>query len=1071
MHKDRIKDRVWYMRSRIHKIAKNGMYGRKKDTLLLVIVIMMSFFFSSLAIVLQGSFQKTKAAQRLALYGSWHAAYLATDAQTLKQLEQEKQITEIGKSYLLNTGSGPGIIGTYNQELLNMGRFNLIEGNFPQKSDEIVLESSKASQLGLTNPIGEKISVVYEFVLEKASQEEINEYTSQVIKKQEEKLKQEGITPEITDGGNDWNQSSPLNMIKSYRHRTIDWENLDNDISLTLSNLYYINYYTGDTPGPEEIRKNGILEESILRVTVPYTVCGVISDYSERWDVSYYSLANAFISEDSYKELNNIVRNTKLTDNSDFSLKDNLNIFLSSDTLGEDLYRELAPEYLTKEEIEQATGYTGYGELSGAVTTNNIKFRKNNFAYPVMEGSTETTMLIVILTIIFIATVVSVFQIFLSQIKRRSRKIALLKSIGATNSQVISMLAWEGAYLLLLCLPTGALSSVGLSYLILQIIRLAKGMSVVFYMDIRMFGFGLLAGIVSVIIGMALPAVYAASTPLVGTMTKPPKHNTQKYKKKLLQAGQVEKRQSFKSVTLRHISLNKGKTLLNLAISAITVSILISSVFICYMSFKDYNNAVAIPNKPDYTMEIPYGVDELYISHYCNSLMKIPGIKSVQAYRRGENLHLYQKNLENDEMINDFYTLIPEDMAEEHFAPDYKDGKGNGTEYGNEYVDDALIVNMYGIDIDSEYGKAVMNSVTDGKLDKEAFASGKEVILILPNYKKDRDTGSLNSYEDSSELKNIRKYSRMKWLLEREGGYRLSLSKRYRDIYEKNDTIKAGDKIIISADEEIQLGDGIISEYNPYEVEVGGIISYFPHNDIWPFFDTSECYAVIGSSQLFESIYKGSSNSAVNSYGSFLQMLSMFKTKFGKTVFHIYGNNKANRIKTDTQLIEFANSLGADLYNYRENNQMLYKGALNNALIIGLLGFATSVIAIFILYNILASTAIQEKHRMGILQSIGVTNKQLAGLQIKTGLIFSVISIVIAHIIVIFVMLLTPFGSATDSSFTVSEYVLDVFRRLELYPWLLHCLICVLFTGVTVLIYYLSSIKLIKQSPVEKIRI
>jgi len=1066
------------MKGRINKIARSGMAGRKKDTLLLLLVIMMSFFFTILAIILQGSFEKTRDARRLELYGEWHAAYLDADEQILQLLEQEDQISAIGKSYVFDAGSQIGVIGTYNQELLDMGRINLLEGNYPQNPGEIALESSKVAQMGLSNPIGQQIKVVYEFVLQKASNEDILEHREKVIEEYKKKLKEEGTLPEEGTGryediyGNDF-YSDPISaQVREYRHRTIDYEYADNGIVLTLSNLYYINYFKGETPDPEEIREHGVVEESILRVNVPYTISGVISDYSDRWDVGYYSLANAFITEESGLELENLIKNTKLTDNSAFRMSDNLNLFLYSDSLREDLFITLAEKLLTKEEYEQVTGLNDYGELSGAISANNFKFRKNSFAYPVMEGSTEATLLLVILTIIFIATIVSVFQIFLSQIKRRSRKIALLKSIGATNGQIISLMAWEGVYLLICCLPAGTVLGAGVSYLVLLFIRLFKGAEVIFHIDFMLAGFGLLAGIVAVLLGMIVPVVYAAGTPLVGTMTKPPRHNTQKIKKLLQNRKDVEqKRQSFISITLRHISLNKSKTLLNMAISAITISILLSAVFICYLSFADYNKAVAIPDRPDYTLEIPYGLDETYIIHYSNALMKIPGVKQVKAYRRGNNLHLYHENLASDEIVNDFYQLIPDSLASEHFAPGFKDGKARAKLYGDENVDKAMLVNMYGINIKSDLGEAIIKSVTDGKIDKEAFEKGKEIILLLPNYKKEREAGRLSSYSDISKLNYLSRYSRMKWLLEKEAGYKFSLDKRYRDLYERNVTIKPGDYVVISADQEIQIGDSIISKFAPYKVKVAGIISYFPDSNIWPFSDTDESYAVIGSSYAFEMMYLASANAYVGDNYGFIQMLTMFDTKFGNTVFHIYANNGADRIKTDTRMIDFANTVDAKLYNYRENNQMLYRSAMNNALIIGILGFATSIIAIFILFNILTSTARQEKYRIGILQSIGVTGRKLISQQIASGFISSLISIVIAHVIVILVMFLTPFGRVEDASLSTLEYIADVFRRLELYPWLIHFLVCILFTAATVMVYYISSIKVIKQSPVENMRV
>jgi len=1061
------------------------MIGRKKDTLLLMIVIMMSFFFSILAIILQGSFQKTRAAHRLQLYGAWHAAYLSADDDIYKQLKSEPGISSIGKSYLINASTNLGNIGTFNQELIEMGKLNLLEGSFPSKPGEIAIESSKLAELGLNDPIGKEINISLEFILHKASQEELDNYRNKFYEQLMKEFKSGNLSLEeygIYFDENDTETDKELILkdfitwlIKEYKHRTVEWEYPADNVSLTFSNLYYISFREGDAPDPEIIIKEGILEDSILRLNLTYTVCGVIADYSERWDASYYPLANALISEDGYKELESIIKNTSLTDTSDFDVANKLNLFLYSQALATGLYDKLAPKFLTQELIGQVSDYEGYGELSDAVSAYNVNFRKNSFAYPIMEGSTEATLLLAILTIIFIATIVSVFQIFLSQIKKRSRKIALLKSIGATNGQIISMMTWEGVYILLICLPAGELLGAGMSYLVLQLISASKGQEVVFYADFKLVALGIVTGVLAVIVGMIVPIVYATGTPLIGTMSKPPKHNTEKYRKRLLaKQKKSAKRHSFRTVTLRHISLNKGKTLLNLAISAITVSILIISVFMCYMSFEDYFTTVAIPNRPDYTLEIPYGVNEIYITRYSKLIKRIPGIKNVEGYRRGEYLHLYSDNLEQDETIDAFYKLIPDYLAKEHFAPEFGDGKVTAVSYGDPSVDKAFLVNMYGVKIDSDFGKSIIGSITEGSVDKEAFEQGREVILLMPMYKKGKaDISSLKSFEDVNLINDMSKYARMKWLLEKEGAYGLSLSRRYRDTYEKNETIKVGDTIIISADEEVQVGDNIVSEYTPREVKVAGIISYFPGNSVWPFYDTSESYAVIASSQLFENVYKSASGAVYTRQDSaYIEMVtSLFKSKFGKTVFNIYGDSTADRVNTDIQMIEFAADLNARLYSYRESNQMLYTSALNNALIIGILGFATSVIALFILFNVLTSMARQEKHRTGILQSIGVTNRQLRGLQISTGFIFSLISLAAAHIILILIMLLTPFGTTSSVNFTIAEYFKDIFGKLIFYPWTLHVVVCIVYTVVTVLIYYISAKNIIRQSPVENMRV
>src|SRR5699024_4645019 len=79
----------------------------------------------------------------------------------------------------------------------------------------------------------------------------------------------------------------------------------------------------------------------------------------------------------------------------------------------------------------------GDNTVGSKMEVNTSNFRKNTFSYPDDKGSTEYVLALTIIAVIFIATALAIFQIFLTQMKRRSRKIVLLKSIGATKTQVI----------------------------------------------------------------------------------------------------------------------------------------------------------------------------------------------------------------------------------------------------------------------------------------------------------------------------------------------------------------------------------------------------------------------------------------------------------------------------------------------------------------------------------------------------------------------------------------------------------------------------------------------------------
>ena len=78
--------------------------------------------------------------------------------------------------------------------------------------------------------------------------------------------------------------------------------------------------------------------------------------------------------------------------------------------------------------------------------------------------------------------------------------------------------------------------------------------------------------------------------------------------------------------------------------------------------------------------------------------------------------------------------------------------------------------------------------------------------------------------------------------------------------------------------------------------------------------------------------------------------------------------------------------------------------AINNALIVGLLGFAAAMIALVILANTVSSAIDQERKRFGILQSIGVEEKTFKKQQYMTGLKHGLLSLAIANAVMLIVL-------------------------------------------------------------------
>jgi len=135
------------------------MKGRKKDTITLSLVIILSFLFIVVTTVLHASSEKTKFEQKAAVFGRWKLSHYDGDEQIKSRLLELKDVEKLGATRIIGVSPSVGIVGTINQDLLDVGFFNLYEGRMPEKDDEIALELNQLKQLPDDVNIGDTIEV------------------------------------------------------------------------------------------------------------------------------------------------------------------------------------------------------------------------------------------------------------------------------------------------------------------------------------------------------------------------------------------------------------------------------------------------------------------------------------------------------------------------------------------------------------------------------------------------------------------------------------------------------------------------------------------------------------------------------------------------------------------------------------------------------------------------------------------------------------------------------------------------------------------------------------------------
>lgn len=705
------------------------------------------------------------------------------------------------------------------------------------------------------------------------------------------------------------------------------------------------------------------------------------------------------------------------------------------------------------------------------------ELRLNRFANP--KDAVKSTMSLAVQGIIFITTVCAVLQIFLTQIKRRRRRLAVMKCVGATNGQVGGMLTWEGIYLLMISLPLGAALGFGLSYGGMMLMGSIEGSrTLMFFVDWESLAIGFALGIASLFLGILVPMIMAIRTPLRGDLGSSGK---KKPVKQRLKAGSTGARQTFASISRRHAQANRSRVTLSFALSTFIITIILITLFLDYRAFSDYNGKVVEANKPEYLVAAPYGLSAKGVESALEKLDEVDGLKSIYIYKVIEDVNTLHTALnENSGDVSPIIKKLAESIPDSMHHAFFSDGASrtlyvSGEEGMEEVTVDgpeqgSFITTAYGIDVDMPIYEQLTGSLTEGQLDKAAFQKGEEVILMVPMYKQGKGGGSVpdNLYklpppqQAGAALRSARDMA-------------LSLSNGTSRYYEADTSVKVGDTLTLyGKNVSIPMDFGTVTtEQTKAAVKVAGIIRYFPGEEIWPFSASDSLYTVIGSYGMITDINPDANNKLMTVNRSY--MLSMntlyFGNARGRTEFYISAEDGATRNNTDLPLLRMAKELNFVYENYRESNSALFSEAINNALIVGLLGFAAAMIALVILANTVSSAIDQERKRFGILQSIGVEEKTFKKQQYMTGLKHGLLSLAIANAVMLIVLFVFSLINNAWLDMGFMDYVKDmVFITMSRYPWAIHFALCGAYLIVSLLIHRIPVRNVLKYSAVENIR-
>ena len=640
-------------------------------------------------------------------------------------------------------------------------------------------------------------------------------------------------------------------------------------------------------------------------------------------------------------------------------------------------------------------------------------FRVNKFAYPPAGESTDQLLMLVI-GILFVTTVCAVFQIFFSQIRRRLRRIVLLKSVGAVDGQITGMMLWEFLFFLVTSLPVGTLLGLVCAKYGTGALGRMQDRTVLLTIDRDLLIIALAVGIIALFIGMLIPMVMAVGVPLTGRTVR----------KKALRAPTKEKPQNFFNITVRNLFVNRKRTVGNFALSVFVMLIGVLCLFLGFRMMGEYRDTVVRDDMPEYRLRMPCAMSLRQRNEYLAALEELGVADSVTAYLVGEDITIMQESFRESPLL----TIAANDLS--------GISSGYDADFRALSSSDPLFTQLNA-------------AATVGTLDPEAFDAGEEVLLLIPLY---RVGGEANE----SELSRAKGWDRIA-----ASGISTSYYAEYDGIYSRDDSISVGDTLSLHTTTARVVETVYETSENFGEITVGAILYYFPDTGIWPFAGDSEGYQIICSPSIIRMMLPDSVMSRTReAIRAIAKGNNVFYTnEYGFTDFYINGRGDLSTEEVDTALLVFARSNGMEIEVYHESSEKLLRDAVNNILLVCLLGLTAVLLSLVIFGNTVSSEIEQERNRIGILQSLGVSNKRFALRQFCIGLVFSLLAVLIANI-----LLWTGIGIYA----LAGGHVLG--NLLWGYPLHLHAALCAAIAAIIILLYVNPIRRLRKYLPIENIK-
>lgn len=1051
----------------LFKIAYAGMKGRKKDSLAMIIIVVLALIFVTTSINLFSSVQAAKAQERFEKFGQWRSAYFNV-------LEGESILTseELPKPemFFLGLDKNAGQVASLPEAYETLGTFKMFEGKMPTEPNEIAIENSQRSNFPRNMAIGDTIVVeqifyISDFKVAGHSSPSIEAYEREemgkkdALEKQFDRLATYEYPHYLASIAEFEKKETPLSYdaflsyykanakdIKAYFREVEIAEitgeqlmmpmyllenNLYNTIESEFHDAYQVDriqsliYYKQNLKGESSMRaqrniKVGDVEDETLslveliqkygypytdyvKVTKEYVLSGIFEDYSNIWASGDYYYPTAFVLESEKNNILDVLSNTGVIEGSDTLKRENT-------LFGKRIVFFDQPQ----------------------LSTEDVRYVENHLAYPEEKSNANLILTYGVLALIFIGTVVSVFQINYAQIRRRTKKLVLLKSIGMVKRQVMALLLFEVMIILIVALPLGLLLGMGSSYGIILSIKHVTGVSLTLQWHVLWLVYGVFIVVLSVFIGMIIPLRQAKRVPLVGAMNVVPNRSNQTKRSAKAETLKVTRMTPMRLIWGR-LKEDRKKSWMTFLIYTFASTLLLITVPLSLIAFKPYQEKVVVPNLPDYEMTFSIGLDPVSKDQITEELAALDLFETVDMVLRGEQLRVYNPHWKAVERYQNQINTA-DAMGKLSFLTDVFDPMQSVV-----YTRETLLSNVYTYNFDSKTLQALLER-SGTTMNGETFSKSKNQALLLLPYHDGKTSISYRQQEA--------------WRLDQPYPFKVGDMLKVASINESNEK----------------------PSYLKLDLEIAAIVVGFDAMGIWPFTDQSDEPILILPEAAYRTLYPQTRykflppSDMVNNYVENEQWMKFGKTHLALTLTEgktVSDADVAFKSLSKAQITNL-NELELTRYDYAKINpthfikESVFNKSLRMAFIVSILGLSMSLILWLVQYNIGISKAESERTYIGVLQAIGITNRAFRNVYMLIGCGYAIAALLVTNALIFGGILLLSIISPLPVGVFFNQFFWG-------FPWSIYALLQVIFFAVGLWVYVSPYLKVIQNKPVANI--